>query len=334
MSDRPAFQFYVKDWRSNSKLRRCSAAARGVWIDVLCALHDSDEYGVARYSLAELAREVGASMAHLRELVDKGVLKGSDTQLEEGLVYRPRSGRREGAPVALLEPQAGPIWFSSRMVKDEYIRGNRGASTRFGAELGERKDDSPGRAPAPSPTPRQGDGLPSASASAIRTYGEKEERSARAPDSAPPPGPPDPPPPEVGSFSPTPAGAACKAMRVAGLQGTNPSDPRLLALLEAGATPEEFAAVAAEAKAGGKTWAWVLTVVQRRRQEAAEIRSGTPGRAEPEAWDATAAGIKAKGAELGLPWSEDGWVNGEHYAFPAYSAMVRRKAKGDDRRAA
>jgi len=118
-------------------------------------------------------------------------------------------------------------------------------------------------------------------------------------------------------------------MRAAGLQGTNPSDPRLLALLEAGATPEEFAAVAKEAFDGGKGWAWVLTVVQKRRQEAAEIRKGTPPPAEPEAWNSTAAGITAKGAELGFPWSDDGWVKGEHYSFPAYSAMVRRLVGGD-----
>ena len=49
---RPSFQFYVADWRLDQKLRRCSPAARGVWIDILCLLHDSDEqYGVLRWPL-------------------------------------------------------------------------------------------------------------------------------------------------------------------------------------------------------------------------------------------------------------------------------------------
>ena len=43
------FKFYPVDWRADPGLRVCSLAARGVWIDILCALHDSDEYGVARF---------------------------------------------------------------------------------------------------------------------------------------------------------------------------------------------------------------------------------------------------------------------------------------------
>ena len=111
---RPSFQFYPKDWLGNTKLRRCSAAARGVWMDVLCVLHDSDEYGIARYPLAELANAAGAPLKLLRELADKGVLKGCDKGACDGYVYLPRSGRKVGAPVTLVQPQAGPIWFSSR----------------------------------------------------------------------------------------------------------------------------------------------------------------------------------------------------------------------------
>lgn len=166
---RPAFQFYTKDWRSNSKLRRCSSSARGVWIDVLCALHDSDEYGVARYPLKELAAEVGANLAHVRELVDKGVLKGSDGALVEPFIYTPRSGRKDGDPRVLVPAQAGPIWYSSRMVRDEHVRNYAGAATRFGAPGRESKPDAPRRdddSPGHAPPRREGDGLSSASSSA------------------------------------------------------------------------------------------------------------------------------------------------------------------------
>lgn len=70
---------------------------------------------------------------------------------------------------------------------------------------------------------------------------------------------------------PTAAGLVCRAMRQAGLQAVNPGDPRLLALLDQGITEAEFVGVAAEAVGGGKGWAWVLTVVQRRRADAAAI---------------------------------------------------------------
>lgn len=151
---RPSFQFYPGDWLLDQKLRKCSPAARGVWIDVLCALHNSDDgYGFMRCTLAELANAVGPSKVHLRELVDKGVLRGSDTEVE-ALVYVPRSGRRDGAPVTLIEHQTGPLWYSKRLVKDEYVRQTRGEGTRFG--VGE--DESPKPAPKTSPKGGFGEG--------------------------------------------------------------------------------------------------------------------------------------------------------------------------------
>ena len=76
---------------------------------------------------------------------------------------------------------------------------------------------------------------------------------------------------EAEGFKPTAAGAVCKAMRQAGLMSSNPGDPRLLALLAQGATEAEFVGIAAEAYAGGKGFAWVLAVLQKRRTEAAAI---------------------------------------------------------------
>lgn len=151
---RPAFQFYPGDWQRNANLRRCSPAARGVWVDIMCLMHDSDEYGVLRWPVKEIAQACGASMSHVKELVDKSVLKGSDKRLSEAYIYTPRSGRRDGDPVTLIDTQDGPIWYSSRMVKDEYVRTIRGESSRFG--------DSPKHAP----KPPFGDGSTSASASA------------------------------------------------------------------------------------------------------------------------------------------------------------------------
>ena len=52
---RPSFQFYPGDWQANVKLRRCSLAARGAWIEVLCLLHGSDPYGTIDWPLADIA---------------------------------------------------------------------------------------------------------------------------------------------------------------------------------------------------------------------------------------------------------------------------------------
>jgi hypothetical protein len=102
----------------------------------MCLLHDQEEYGICRWSLRDIAQAVGTTDAKLRALVAKKVLKGADAGAQcEQLIYVPRSGRKNGTPVSLIEDLDGPIWFSSRMVEDEYKRVLRG-------EAGTPKNDS------------------------------------------------------------------------------------------------------------------------------------------------------------------------------------------------
>lgn len=177
---RPSFQFYPADWRNNANLRRCTPAARGVWLDILCVLHDSDEYGIVHWPLADLANSANAPIKLVRELVEKNVLKGCDKQLADAFVYVPRSGRRDGEPVTLVAIQAGPVWYSSRMVKDEYVRTIRGESSRFG--------DGNGDAPKAAPKPPKGDGSTSSSSTtspSLRSGGEKPQLRSGPPPTKP-----------------------------------------------------------------------------------------------------------------------------------------------------
>lgn len=127
---RPSFQFYPADWRGNANLRRCSHAARGAWVDVMCLLHDSDEYGVIRWPLAELAQAAGVPLKLLQELAQKSVLKGGDAGIAD-FTFTPRHAGQDGESVTLIPACQTPCWFSSRMVVDEHIRLKRGAGTRF-----------------------------------------------------------------------------------------------------------------------------------------------------------------------------------------------------------
>jgi hypothetical protein len=200
----------------------------------------------------------------VRELVEKGVLRGSDSELTEPLVYIPRSARKAGAPVTLIPTQPGPLWYSKRLVKDEYVRTHRGESTRFGASEG----DASKRSPKGGIGEPEGDGSSTSSSSPPSGVDTEDlERAEAARLQA-----------EAEGHKPTPAGAVCKAMRQAGLQQTNPGDPRLLALLQQGATQAEFVGIATEAAQATppKGWAWVLTVVQKRREEAAAIALAPP----------------------------------------------------------
>lgn len=110
---RPAFQFYPADWRKDPALSACSLAARGLWIELMCVAHESENYGHLSINNkamtpAQVARMVGESPAMvaklLKELEDAGVFSRN----EEGCIY------------------------SRRMVKDEHLRNVRADAGRLG----------------------------------------------------------------------------------------------------------------------------------------------------------------------------------------------------------
>jgi len=72
-----------------------------------------------------------------------------------------------------------------------------------------------------------------------------------------------------GGFTPTPAGAMCRALRRSGIPDTNPGHPRLTALLEAGATEAEFVGFAAQAIDKDNPFLWMLGAVEGERKRAA-----------------------------------------------------------------
>jgi len=176
---RPSFQFYPADWKNNSKLRRCSEAARGAWIDVLCLLHDFDEYGVCRWPLAELARAAGIPLKLAKELVAKDVLKGADKGAAD-YIFTPTHAGKAGKPVTLVVAGDGPCWYCSRFVRDEYVRQRRGNGSRFTTENqpgsvdgSDDENSQPKTTPNDPPKPpfgeRQGDGPTSTSSSTNKT---------------------------------------------------------------------------------------------------------------------------------------------------------------------
>lgn len=159
---RPSLQFYPADWSGNANLKRCTFEEKGIWVDVMCLMHDQPEYGVLRWPLDEIAEAVKCKPTSLQAIARKNVIKGSDTAVQD-FIYVPRSGRKDGDPVVLIPAQDGPIWYSSRMVTDEYVRNHAGASTRFGARQSTGSPDTTprgGDSPSRAPSHRQGDTKP------------------------------------------------------------------------------------------------------------------------------------------------------------------------------
>jgi hypothetical protein len=134
-------------------------------MELLCIFHDSEEYGVLRWPLKDIAQACGVPLKLLRELIDKGVLKGGDSGCA-AYIYVPRHANKDGDPVEILKAVSGsPCWYCSRFVRDEYKRKHRGEGSRFSEEnqptKGKRKrrpKAAPDREPKPSPKGGIGDG--------------------------------------------------------------------------------------------------------------------------------------------------------------------------------
>jgi hypothetical protein len=176
---------YAGDWLANVKLRRCSPAARGAFIDIMCLMHGSDEYGVLRWPLREIARAVNAPLKVIRELAEREVLKGADSGAAD-YVFTPRHAGKVGDSVVLVPGTSEPCWYCGRMVRDNWLRQRRGATTRFNAENQPPKpppNPTPkppfGCPPKPPPNSRKSDGLSvsvSESTSVLGTGGEPPQK--------------------------------------------------------------------------------------------------------------------------------------------------------------
>lgn len=73
---------------------------------------------------------------------------------------------------------------------------------------------------------------------------------------------------------PTDGGRVCRLMRNEGLAEVNPAHPDLLALIEAGASDEEFRQAALATVERGKGFAYALGIVKGQRKQAAEMANG------------------------------------------------------------
>lgn len=104
----PAIMFYTGDWLKEPTLRASSLAARGLWIDMLCFMHESPCRGymmltpILPMKTVHIARAVGITEDEchglLKELYQNGVAAYEELE------------------------SIGSCWYSRRMVRDEATR--------------------------------------------------------------------------------------------------------------------------------------------------------------------------------------------------------------------
>lgn len=97
---RPSFQFYPSDWLRDTALRSCSTGARGLWIDMICFMHEGNPYGYLKVAdkvilPANLARMVGETLEVVQGWLDELNHAGVFQVDENGAIFSKRMIRDE-----------------------------------------------------------------------------------------------------------------------------------------------------------------------------------------------------------------------------------------------
>jgi hypothetical protein len=101
----PYLPLYTGDWLKDSALTRCTPAARGVWIDLLCVMHDDNRSGEVRGTIdevARLARCTADELSHaLTDIQNKRaaevVQRGDEVCIRNRRMYRESQKRKSNA---------------------------------------------------------------------------------------------------------------------------------------------------------------------------------------------------------------------------------------------
>jgi hypothetical protein len=91
----PWMKFYPRDWRADEKLRVCSLAARGLWMEMLALMHGSERYGHLLINGkaptdAQLAVLAGAPSPQVVDLLGELEEAGVFSRSASGAIYSRR----------------------------------------------------------------------------------------------------------------------------------------------------------------------------------------------------------------------------------------------------
>ena len=131
---RPSFQFYPGDWLQDAALRTVSVGARGLWIEMLCYMHQGSTYGYLKVNhnvilTPNLTRMVGATLQEV---------EGWLSELKDAGVYAVDGD--------------GAI-FSRRMIRDEEVRKARADGGKLGGNPKLMEENKVNLTPNLQPTP-------------------------------------------------------------------------------------------------------------------------------------------------------------------------------------
>lgn len=132
----PWFKFYPSDWSGDRKLHMCSIGARGLWIEMVCVMHEAEPYGhlitdgkpVTNRQIASLA---GISLAecgrYLMELESAGVYSRTENKTiysrrmvrDKAKAEKDRENGKGGGNPALMSDDNGGVNPQDKAQKPE-----------------------------------------------------------------------------------------------------------------------------------------------------------------------------------------------------------------------
>ncbi len=94
----PWMKFYTSDWRAAPELRMCSLAARAMWMEMICVMHEADPYGSLLVggkpvAISQIASLAGASLRETEKLVSELENSGVFSRDIDGVIYSRRMKR-------------------------------------------------------------------------------------------------------------------------------------------------------------------------------------------------------------------------------------------------
>lgn len=97
-ADQPWLKFFPTDWRADQSLRVVSLAARGLWIECMCIMHEADPYGHLvvngrPVTDTQLASLTGSTPDQLAELIAELEAAGVFSRNGRGVIYSRRMTR-------------------------------------------------------------------------------------------------------------------------------------------------------------------------------------------------------------------------------------------------
>jgi hypothetical protein len=116
-NSQPWVKWYYADWRADEKLRMCSLAARGLWMDMLALMHKTGGYLLingTKPSIAELAQSISAKPKDTERALAELVVRGVPSTTADGVLFSRRivRDRKKSATATANGSKGGNPWLT------------------------------------------------------------------------------------------------------------------------------------------------------------------------------------------------------------------------------